>query len=69
MRPICIGRSEHDFGVTGELDVTRLQRTVRQNDAPHFGCIIRGNGNLGDRIHVAIATNEGDAVAGKQHAI
>src|SRR5690349_1466086 len=69
MHPIRFGRSQHHFGVARQLDVARLQRAISQNDSTHFGRVIRRNGNLCYSVDVTVATNEGDAIAGKQYAI
>ncbi len=69
MRSVRVGRCQNYFGITGELDIARLQRTVRQYDPAHFRGIVRCDRDLGHGIDVAIAADERDAIAREQHAI
>ena len=69
MRAIRLGRSQHYFGIARQLDLSRLQRSVRQNYPPDFRRVVRCDRDFRDGINVAIAPDESDAVAGEQHAI
>ena len=69
MGAVRVGGREHDLRIAGQLDLLRLQRPVRQDHAAHFCCIVRRNGDLGHRVHVAVAANERDAIAGEENAV
>ncbi len=39
VRVVSVGTSEHDFGVTGQLDLARARSVVGQRNAPHLGVV------------------------------
>ncbi len=69
MRTVCIGWGQHDLGVARQLDLTRLERSVRQHHASDFCRIVRCDCDFGNGVNVAVAANERDAVAREQHTV